>query len=516
MSDMKIKSALFLSFLVFTTSATFARTQDIAAWRGETVTVRLEDFVRLGGEVPSGVKMRTGVICDVTYRESPEALRWQLTSFDYYKGPEIDRTLKAHHRYTVADRVSFGPDEKGVRIVEFAVSPEAKAGTYAIGDVSLRIVDRVLPPVKEQKGFLDLWQHPWAVSRYFGVKPFSKEHYAKMAPLWKLLADCGGRALTVTLVDEPWNHQCFDAYHSMIGRKKVKGKGEGEEWKFDYSLFDEYVEFGRRCGIGPYIACYTMCPWNYFVSWEDEDGRLQKREAKPGTAFFEEYWGPFLTDFAKHLKEKGWFDNTFISMDERSREDVMNIWKLLREKAPGLKISMAGDKPPSEMDGIEIACYSQGLSHVKPEFVEVAKRRREKGFITTIYTCCWPPRPNTFLSSGAGEAFWLGFYPGAVGFDGYLRWAFNSWGADPMHDGSYDRWLAGDVALAYPDGSPSWRLLELRRGMVAAEKYRLLKASGQVPEKLANLVKSLDAEKAMRGDVLFQCIEEAAVSAVNE
>ena len=63
--------------------------------------------------------------------------------------------------------------------------------------------------------------------------------------------------------------------------KKVEGKGGGGEgdgggeWKFDYSIFDEYVEFGRSCGIGPHIACYTMCPWGYLVSWEDEKGEMQ-------------------------------------------------------------------------------------------------------------------------------------------------------------------------------------------------------------------------------------------------
>lgn len=487
------------------------RKQNVAVWRGETVIVRLEDFAQIGGELPDGVSMRHGVICDVDYHESPEALRWQQTTFDLYKWPQIDTALKAYHRYTVADRVSFDPNEKGIRIVEFEVDAEAKSGTYVIGDIALHIVDRVLPPVKEQKGFLDLWQHPWAVSRYFGVKPFSKAHYEHMAPLWKLLSECGGRTLTVTLVDQPWNHQCYDAYGSMV----VKTRMKDGSWKYDFSIFDEYVAFGRSCGLGPAIMCYTMCPWEYRVDWYEEDGTYCREPARPGTPFFDEYWGAFLPVFAAHLKEKGWFDDTYVSMDERSREDVMNIWNLLKTKAPGLKISMAGDKAPSEMEGIEIACYSQGLGHVTSAFIDEVAKRREQGFITTIYTCCWPPRPNTFLSSGAGEAFWLGFYPGAVGFDGYLRWAYNSWGADPMHDGSYDRWLAGDVALAYPDGSPSWRLVELRRGMVAAEKLRILRECGEVPETLAGIINSLDAEKAIRGEVIYQCIEENVVKLVN-
>jgi hypothetical protein len=31
--------------------------------------------------------------------------------------------------------------------------------------------------------FLDLWQQPWAVARYHGVKPFSPEHYRVLEPI---------------------------------------------------------------------------------------------------------------------------------------------------------------------------------------------------------------------------------------------------------------------------------------------------------------------------------------------
>ena len=39
--------------------------------------------------------------------------------------------------------------------------------------------------------------------------------------------------------------------------------------------------------------------------------------------------------------------------------------------------------------------------------------------------------PNTFMDSPYDEGFWLGAYPAMVGFDGFLRWAANSWPKDP-------------------------------------------------------------------------------------
>jgi hypothetical protein len=65
-----------------------------------------------------------------------------------------------------------------------------------------------------------------------------------------------------------------------------------------------------------------------------------------------------------------------------------------------------------------------------------------------------------------------------IGFDGFLRWAANSWSKDPYDDASYKTeccWVPGDVYLIYPNGELSARLIALRAGVVAAEKMRILK-----------------------------------------
>ncbi|MBP5286037.1 MAG: DUF4091 domain-containing protein [Kiritimatiellae bacterium] len=345
--------------------------------------------------------------------------------------------------------------------------------------------------------YLDLWQHPWAVARYFNVEPFSAGHYAKMEPVWKTLAGAGVNVLTTTLVDLPWNHQCYDGYHSMVKRTR---KNDGT-WEFDYSLFDEYVAFGKKCGIGPDIACYTMCPWSYIVDWVDEDGNTVKGSAVPGTAEFEDYWGAFLTDFSAHLKAKGWFDHTYIAMDERSPEDVAVIARFVQEKAPGMKISMAGNRMPSDFAGITIDSYSQILNFVTPEFLEEAKERRAKGYVTTYYVCCWPERPNTFTTSDINEAFYVGVYPALVGLDGFLRWAANSWPEDPYKDASYGNWAPGDTFLVMPNGEMSDRMAMLCEGIEAAKKLRKLGREGKID--LGQIALKYSGDKAIAGEIDF-------------
>ena len=93
---------------------------------------------------------------------------------------------------------------------------------------------------------------------------------------------------------------------------------------------------------------------------------------------------------------------------------------------------------------------------------------------TTFYTCCGPVSPNTFTASPPLESTWLPLFGVANGYDGYLRWAYDCWTAEPNIDTRYRPrfWRAGDAFLAYPNGQPSVRMLMLQRGITAAEKQR--------------------------------------------
>ena len=486
---MKLKTLVVAAVAVAGAFALQARTFEVTAWRGETVAARVPDFAELG-KAPDGIKVRFGVLESVKYAPTVESLQ----------------------RLEVYDRVKWNSDDDGPRVVEVSVPADAKPGVYSCGMMNIRVVDRVLPPAKEWKYFLDLWQHPWAVSRYHDVKPFSKKHYAKMRPVYELLASAGQKTITTTILPEAWDHQCYDAYGTMIGRVKR----EDGTWQFDYSVFDEYVEFCRGCGLGPAICCYTLCPWGYVVRWQNAKGETESCVAKPGTKEFEDYWGVFLQAFATHLKQKGWFEQTYISMDERSIEDVKLIGEFVQKHAPGLRISMAGNQLPSQY-GVTIDDFCMILSDkINADYLKETAERRAKGMVTTYYVCCWPLYPNTFMSSGPGEAFWLGAYPAMIGLDGFLRWAWNSWPKDPKEDATYWAWTAGDTFLCYPDGEPSWRFMELRNGIAAAEKVRLLKEQGLFKEELAKVAALYKQDEATANKSNFAKIRQATLDAVNK
>ena len=65
------------------------------------------------------------------------------------------------------------------------------------------------------------------------------------------------------------------------------------------------------------------------------------------------------------------------------------------------------------------------------------------------------------------------------GYDGLLRWAYNSWTADPMRDTRFRSWPAGDTYIVYPGGRSSMRFDRLVEGIQCCEKVRLLRAELQ-------------------------------------
>ena len=402
------------------------------------------------------------------------------------------------------------------------VSAVANGGKRIDFSVKIEVQARTLPDPKDWKFFLDLWQHPLAVARYHGVKPWSEEHFALLRPLMEELASIGQKTITATLTDLPWNHQNFDPYYTMVSH--VKGPDGG--FSHDYSIFDRWVSFAESCGVGPQIHCYTMVTWGNLVHYTDgASGDKIAEKLIPGTPEHEAFWGPFLSDFEKHLKAKGWLGRTYIAIDERSREDLMASAAGLGKYAPGLKIQMAGNKPPSTFEGIEIHNYSQSMraDWVTPEFRAEVGGRRAKGYVTTTYICCSPARPNTFTFSPYSEQQWLGLYAAAQGFDGMLRWAAFNWPRDPLFDTSFSphlaagSWAPGDTFIVYPGPRLSVRWENLRDSIENFEKIRILREAGASTPALESALSKIDytKEAANGSEGYFASRVKAVVDAID-
>lgn len=79
------------------------------------------------------------------------------------------------------------------------------------------------------------------------------------------LADAGQKVITATLNKDPWNNQCYDAYADMIVWTRL---ADGT-WEYDFTVFDRWVRFMLDLGVGKYVNCYSMLPWNNMLHYKD-------------------------------------------------------------------------------------------------------------------------------------------------------------------------------------------------------------------------------------------------------
>ncbi|MDR2956200.1 MAG: DUF4091 domain-containing protein [Prevotella sp.] len=374
---------------------------------------------------------------------------------------------------------------KTVRPVWVTVSiPEAaEAGTYKGKlivyadrkkqqelEIELNVQNRTLPPASQWSYYLDLWQHPSAVARAQKLELWSDAHFEAMKPLYKLLADAGQKVITATLNKDAWNNQCYDRYEDMI----IWTKHKDGSWTYDYTIFDKWISFMMsEVGINKTINCYSMVPWNNELCYKDEaSGETITVKADPGTDIFKKVWTPFLTDFVKHLKEKGWFEKTNIAMDERSPAAMDATISLIQEVAPEIGISLADNhKSYKRYPFIREMTVAAG-ARVEEEDI---KMRRENRLITNYYVCCSDKFPNVFTFSDPAEATYSAWYAFAAGYDGYLRWAYNSWVENPLTDSRFRTWPAGDTYIVYPEARSSIRFERLIEGIQDMEKVRILR-----------------------------------------
>ena len=332
----------------------------------------------------------------------------------------------------------------------------------------VKVLERTLPAPSQWSFNLDFWQHPAAVARVHNVELWSDAHFDLMRKYYTILADAGQKNITASIVDEPWGHQTYDDYPSLVKWTKKK---DGS-WMYDYSLFDKYISFVMSCGINQRINCYSMVPWKIAFQYYDENlGKNTVFTGAIGSIEYNIFWTSMLKDFTKHLKQKGWFSITAIAMDERPMPAMQSVIKLLKQIDPEWKITLAGEYHPEIEQDIFDYCIAS--YHSFPD--AILKKRQQQGKLSTWYTCCTEKYPNGFTFSPPAEHVWLGWYTAAKNMNGYLRWAYNSWPKEPLKDSRFTAWPAGDTFQVYPGPLTSIRFEKLIEGIQDFEKIKILK-----------------------------------------
>ncbi len=480
----------------------------LEGWKGERVSAQFLLYTGEGAD---------GVVCKVSEFTSEAA---KMSS---------DIATASFVRYTLADQASptcrcdrspyspailvpdlidtlkvFNMEPKTTRPVWVTVNipQDAKPGVYkseitvsakGCGKVKMpleiEVIDQVLPTYEDWSFHLDLWQHPSAVARMLKLDMWSDEHFEALKEQMRPLAEAGQKVITATLNRDPWGYQTYDDYEEMIFWIRHK---DGS-WSYDYTVFDRWVELMMDLGVKKQINCYSMIPWSYRLQYLDEESGTRKHawDAIPGTEEFEFMWAPFLQDFVKHLKEKGWLEITNIATDERSPEEMDATVALMQKYAPELGFAMADNHASyRRYPNIRDCSVAQRQLYLTDEELQ---QRKANGHVTTFYVCCSTFFPNTFSYSQPFEAELLNWHAIVKDYDGQLRWSVNSWPDNPEYDSRFRLWGSGDTYSLYPYGRTSMRFERMRDGVEAYEKVRILREKySDRPEDLKPLEDAID------------------------
>lgn len=371
--------------------------------------------------------------------------------------------------------------------------------------IKIKVQNQVLPKPHDWKYRLDLWQNPWAVAEYYHLKPWGPEHMALLKKHLQLYADAGGKFITTYGVHSPWADNEYSIEGGMIEWIKAKDNS----WKFNYDIFDKYVQLAMSVGIDKAITVYTPVPWGDRFRFLDERTGNYVYQRWPTTSdTFRTNWNAFLTDLKKHLEKKGWFNKTYIGINENTMEQTLAAIKATRNNSSLWKITYAGNWHPELDSLLDDYCFLYG----NEANVTQVKSRAARGQTTTYYVCCNPAKPNNFLFSPPVEGRWISWYAAAHGYNGFLRWAYDAWPADPMRDSRYVSWPSGDCYLVYPGGNSGVRFEKLREGISDYEKIRIIKdlaaksndkKVNQLMTDFNSLLQSLNGEKDFNEEKLI-------------
>jgi hypothetical protein len=461
----------------------------LRGWKGERVSCLLLVWSALNKE---NITIQTSGFSDGHFKIGPErisisALRYVLVG-EFHGCGANDKKSPVHIRpdlLSEANRFPIGTRENRPVWIAVDIPSDTPAGIYsgtlsrqsASGTVDhrirLEVQNATLPPPSAWSFHLDLWQHPDAVARSGQVALWSKEHLSLLRPMLTRLAQAGQKCITTTLNEEPWNHQTYDDFGGMI---KWTKRADGT-WSYDYSHFDTYVALAMECGINKQINGYSMAPVGNTFTWFDEAAAQTVKQVLPtGSPEYNDLWRPFLVAFRAHLRKKGWLGITAIAGDERGWMEMQSLLTLVKETAPELKVALAGDYDSRIDPAIhDFSSYWGSVNTMSTRGGGLAQSRRRQGHVTTFYVACNIPYPNTFTFSPPAEACYLGWFASAMGLDGFLRWAYNSWPENPNLDTRYVKWPSGDTFLVYPEARSSVRFERLREGIQDYEKVRILR-----------------------------------------
>lgn len=365
-------------------------------------------------------------------------------------------------------------------------------------NLEIILLDGVMTSPRDSDFFLDLWQHPSNWARTYKVPMWSDAHFYVIRTHLEAMARLGQKVVTLICSDYPWAGQrCYQVMenasnlfeHNMV---QVEKSPEGV-FRYDFSVIKRYIETAKSVGIESEIDLFGLLGnWDAWSFGNPVEGyrdpmRIKYKNASDGSYGFmssvDEIKG-YIKALFDALNEMGLWDKVRVICDEpdhpESFEENVGFLKALAPEKLKIKsaIHVSAIMPLATEVMDDVSLGLNVLGEGQGDVSDVHQKLRGKQGTLTWYVCCFPSRPNNFLSSPRLENRLIGWLTHYFKLDGFLRWDFAIWPEDPYKNTSYKypKWTAGDMFFVYPGSNMepvrSQRLENLFFGI---QDYQVLK-----------------------------------------
>lgn len=405
---------------------------------------------------------------------------------------------------------------------------EAAAGEYTgtvtvqttLGDVQVPVQATVynaeIPDSDEATFNFSFWSNlagTWyntddkdGVSVLYDYERYSEEWWALMDSVAELMRD----------------NRSNNLYINMITLLRDGGTTLGEDgtYHFDWSRFDEYIQFFMDRGVVKRLEGMTLLSCVYGSTYDiavllpDENGELQPTIVGWDDAAGQNYLDQVIPAMVEHLNEKGWDEIWFQHVGDEpfNIEAQTSKWSEVKAQItaldPDIKCGDAYDNDGCaqamvEMDA-DIFCPILSVYEGNPNMYE---QLREEGKETYMYTCLNPQGGwlNRYVDKPVWQMKTIGWLSYLRGVTGHLHWGMNEWlkNNTTIYNDINSQSYKGDNFSIYPDVDmeldENGQVISstLRRPMVkssiryeavrdACEDYEILTLLGERDADLAN------------------------------
>ena len=392
--------------------------------------------------------------------------------------------------------------------VTLRIKDADNAETVSVDTLNIKVINASLP---EQTLYYTDWFHCDCLAQYYNLPVWSERHW-EIIENYARMAHRNGVNLLLTPVFTP-------ALDTAIGGERLTNQLVGvtkcgEEYSFDFTLLDRWVDMCDRIGIKFFEIAHFFTQWGAGHApkvMATVDGEYKRIFGWDTDAFGDEYrvfLRAFVTAFLEHMKARGDDKRCFFHISDEPTNQHLENYKKARATVSDLLEGYTIMDAASRYSFYESGLVNPAIpanNHMK-DFLD----NKVPGLWT--YYCCMQcvGVSNRLISMPGWRNRSLGMQLYKYDIKGFLHWGYNFYNnrhsgnaVNPYLNQCGDDWVpAGDMFSVYPesDGTP----LESSRAVVFYEALQDLRAMQLCEQYYSHEEIVAEIERVHGGELVFE------------